>query len=272
MSGPSPTVHRKAWALIALGFGLFLTLTGTAAILWHHVLWLTMMPHPHSLIPVLGVTLVATGMAVVAWGRAVKAGYRLITSHRQWSHRIRSRLMPFPTPPVWPSARWHFYAGDDFSGFTWGVIRPHIAVSRSFWDRLTESERLAVMWHEAHHARYRVPLEKVLLALLDALYPGWGYGQVLRRLVVTEEILADRWAIEALGDDTPLISALLKWLPSDGHALDTSVGWEDALSARIRFLEHPTLLEEPPSIVSPVLATTALEVAMLAQGIIFWCH
>lgn len=99
MSIPSMTLHRQAWALIALGSGLFLTLTGTTAILWHHILWLTMMPHPHPLIPVLGVTLVATGMAVVAGAGRSKPDIdssRPIASGRTAFARVSCPFRPLP--------------------------------------------------------------------------------------------------------------------------------------------------------------------------------
>jgi len=268
---PSPALHRQVWMAIFFGYALLVTLTGTAVILWHHLFWMASMPHSR-LGWVKGVTLIVTAATGGGWIRAGIAGFRLIRSHRQWSRLVSSRLAPLPHAPVWPFARWHLYAGDDLSGVTWGIFRAEIAISQTLWNRLTETERLAVMWHEAHHARYRVPLEKMLVSILDAVYPRWGYRQLMHHLTVTEEILADQWAITALGDDTPLIRALLKWLSAPTAPAPTHAGWEEALAARIRYLETHMLSDPPTRITWPVLPTAACELAILAQGIIFWCH
>lgn len=94
--------------------------------------------------------------------------------------------------------------------FCTGLLRPRIYVSRGTLDLLNDDELLAVVAHEAHHARRRDPLRLFIArALADALF----FLPVLRRLAdryaALAELAADEAAVRRSGGRRPLAAALL---------------------------------------------------------------
>ena len=239
-----------AWAgavLVALGFGL------ASAI--HHLGWILEMP-----------------------------GHRLATSAiRVWHQQRRLQAMVFPhltpfwdpvPPPLGRVARW--YAVDDRQAryaFTWGIGRRRVAVSRGLWEALNESERLAVMHHEAAHAANHDPLQQVLLQILSQAFSPLGMGALYQRYLVQREIRADQRAVAACqGDDTPLLAAL-KAAVGSNVALVSPVGLAGALEARIQFLEtHHPLSWSNSTLRLRMYASMMAILLTLGEGWLVWCH
>lgn len=94
--------------------------------------------------------------------------------------------------------------------FCTGLLRPRIYVSRGTLNLLNDHELLAVVAHEAHHARHRDPLRLFIArALADALF----FLPVLRRLAdrcaALAELAADEAAVQRSGSRRPLAAALV---------------------------------------------------------------
>mgnify|MGYP000347797555 CR=1 FL=1 len=97
--------------------------------------------------------------------------------------------------------------------FTYGWLRPRIAVSTGLIDRLTDPELAAVLHHEDWHRRRRDPARLLLVQTLTAPFQGVGcVRRLVQHYLLTIEVAADRHAIGRMGKHQWLASALLKTL------------------------------------------------------------
>lgn len=95
--------------------------------------------------------------------------------------------------------------------FTTGFLKPRIILSTELLDLLDDKELQAVVLHEDYHRRHRDPLKMFVVSLLsDALW----FLPVLKRWMhdyrMMRELLADKAAIQTMGSQLELSSALLK--------------------------------------------------------------
>ncbi|ADB50904.1 M56 family metallopeptidase [Conexibacter woesei] len=109
--------------------------------------------------------------------------------------------------------------------FCAGLLRPRVYVSQGALDGLGRDELLALLAHEAHHARRRDPLRRVLA---DVLAESLFFLPVLRplgeRRAALAELRADAAAVAACGGDVrALAGALLSFEQADlgaAHGVD----------------------------------------------------
>jgi Zn-dependent protease with chaperone function len=94
--------------------------------------------------------------------------------------------------------------------FTYGMLTPHVAVSRGLLEGLSCEELRAVLEHERYHVRNLDPLKSVLVqTTASAFYFLPALHSLRARYTAGRELAADRWAIRACGP-RPLTGALLK--------------------------------------------------------------
>lgn len=125
---------------------------------------------------------------------------------------------------------------EDPRAFTFGYLRPKVAVTSALVDNLGASELQAVLLHEAAHARRRDPLR---MLIVSSLARAFLVAPVLREVAVqfqaAKEIDADQDVILRMGSKRALISALLQ---ADEARPATAVArFGDVLHARLASLE-----------------------------------
>jgi hypothetical protein len=139
---------------------------------------------------------------------------------------------------------------DDRTALCAGVLHPRIFVGRGLVDALTDQELLAVIAHEASHARRRDPLRRAFCsALAEVLFfiplvQWWAARDRIR-----SELIADAAAVRACGRG-PLARALLV----AGGTLPVGVATisGDAGVRVAHLLGEPLRLPRPPFHVWPV--------------------
>ncbi|MBC9723854.1 M56 family metallopeptidase [Streptomyces sp. TRM68367] len=134
--------------------------------------------------------------------------------------------------------------------FTYGLFRPHVAVSSGLATAATRREIDAVLAHEAEHVRGRDPLRALITGVLATRHFALPLLSHLRAVFVADrELTADRRAVAHCG--TPAVAgALLKVSGMPGWALAvpaSAMGTPELLDARITQLEagHPPRLAPP---------------------------
>jgi len=94
--------------------------------------------------------------------------------------------------------------------FAYGWWLPRAAVSRGLLAVLTDDEVVAVLRHEAHHARRGGPMLHAALEVLGHAFRYWPRGRKLVESArLDEELAADRAACSGTGGAAALLSALL---------------------------------------------------------------
>jgi hypothetical protein len=197
--------------------------------------------------------------------RQLRATHRLAGS-------VRSRLLAHPDALV-GAARTVALDGtvdlvDDPApySFSYGVVRPRVAVSRGLVERASEPELGAVLAHEAYHVRNLDPAKVVAARALSAAYFFLPALRHLRHLYLTgRELAADRRAVRDCGR-AALAGALHKVVAGpDVPALAgaAALGGTEFLDARLSQLESG---EEPPLDAVPSWATAATGAGLLALG------
>jgi Zn-dependent protease with chaperone function len=162
-------------------------------------------------------------------------------------------------------------AAEPFS-FTYGLLRPRIAISLGLAESLSASELDAVLEHERYHLRNLDPL-KLLVARM--LAPMLFFVPVLRELrnhyVVARELAADQRALHRQGRGA-LAGALYKVVGSPQWVQLTpaaAIGGGEALDARVQQLETglaPTTVPvSRPMVLLSALGAAALFTAFLAS-------
>lgn len=101
-----------------------------------------------------------------------------------------------------------FFEAADYQAFTFGLLRPRIAVSTAAADCLSEREFSALLLHEAHHRAKRDPLK---ILILDTLKYAFFFIPLLGYLVNRYKIAAEIEADEKTGDAAALGGALLRF-------------------------------------------------------------
>lgn len=145
------------------------------------------------------------------------------------------------------------------AAFCFGLWRPRVVVTAGLLAQLDADERTAVLWHEAHHARDRVPL-KCLLARLAASAFFWlpTLHDLRDRYLLVKEIAADRLAV-ARTSRHALAGALL----AAAEPVPGTVGIADAAALRAERLLDPAS-KLPPLFRRGRLLASALVAALLA--------
>lgn len=126
-----------------------------------------------------------------------------------------------------------------------GTVRPRIYVSRGLVAASGPSELLAILVHEAHHARRRDPLRRAIrqgaAATLFCLPIVRWWAD---RASVADELAADRAAVARCGV-RPLARALLI---SAGAAPNAHASFGGAASTRVRTLNGEPVVRERPAV------------------------
>ncbi len=99
---------------------------------------------------------------------------------------------------------------DSAEAFTAGLFRPRIYLGARVIGRLEARELEAVVLHELAHVRRRDPLRCWLVQIVTASFWWPGMRPLPARHRAMREAEADRFAIERMGDDAPLLKALLR--------------------------------------------------------------
>jgi len=244
-----------------------------------HLLWMRLMGGHQSSLPFWLETGVAAFLTALFWYRILAATFRQRHEARKLEVRIRTRLLPLvsavPTE-IQELAKWYQLDSENPMAFTWGIRRHRIALSRGLIETLDETAQVAVMHHEAAHARMHDPLQQsILLVLADAFGP-LGLRALYKRYLVRREILADQAALGACnGDDIPLLSALLAVSGGQGlpGTVASYVGLAGVMEARVEFLETRNLPRVwDADLRYRMLASVMAVVLTIGQGLLVWCH
>jgi Zn-dependent protease with chaperone function len=143
-------------------------------------------------------------LALAALALTTRSGVRQVSASRQALHRLRH------VTPMRGHAGVMAFDDHVARAFCAGFARPRIYLSTGALGLLSDTERAAVIAHEAHHARRRDPLR---LLVMRALADGLFFLPALRRLAdryrALAELAADEAAVRATRDSHALASALL---------------------------------------------------------------
>lgn len=146
--------------------------------------------------------------------------------------------------------------------YTYGYLRPAVALTSGLLDCLGPEELEAVLRHEAAHARRRDPLRMLVVA---SLARAFVFAPVLRTFAndfqIAKEIDADQDVISVMGSRRPLVSALL--LVEESREPVAVAPLADVLEARLLSLEgEEQLPRERRRLISLVMsAATVLGIA-----------
>ena len=148
-------------------------------------------------------TLLALAQAVVTW-RAVRSLRR--------QRRVARRLGALPVVErrrVGPHAI-AIVADPRPVAFCAGLRRPSVFVTTCALERLAPDELLAVVEHEAHHARRRAPLRLLVAQTLADAFALASLRDLPERQHATADLAADAAAVAAAGSPRPLAAAMLR--------------------------------------------------------------
>ena len=102
---------------------------------------------------------------------------------------------------------------DVIRAFSVGIWAPKIWVSTGLLSLLDDDELIAVLQHEAHHCQKRDPLRLFITRLIcDIFFFIPRLGSLSDYNHLAQEMAADEAAVNLLGDNLPLASALHKLL------------------------------------------------------------
>lgn len=145
--------------------------------------------------------------------------------------------------------------------FTYGMLTPHVVVSRGLLEGASHEELRAVLEHERYHVCNLDPLKVMLVQTIVSTFFFLPALRTLRaRYIAGRELAADRWAMGACGS-RPVASALLKVI--GGPAWDEVVLAAPAmaqpglLDIRVGQLESG----REPKLLAQSLACTAISLA-----------
>ncbi|HEY1687807.1 MAG TPA: M56 family metallopeptidase [Solirubrobacteraceae bacterium] len=192
-------------------------------------------------------------LIAVGLGLACHTLVRQAIASRVLSRRVRALASPAPEALAQAARQTglagrvvHLDAADSFS-FVYGVITPHVAVSRGLLERATDEELRAVLEHEHYHVRNIDPLKTAIVRVLSkTLFLLPALDALRARYIAGRELAADRRAV-ALCGHRPLAGALLKvvrgpdWSEHAGAAAISSPGLLD-----MRLLQLETGSEPKP--------------------------
>lgn len=127
--------------------------------------------------------------------------------------------------------------------FCAGLISPRIYVFRGAIEKLTTLELEAVLLHEKHHLKNRLPFKKLVVRLIVSILFFIPILQdMLRQFLIEAEIVADSYAIQHQGHRRGIAGALQKMLQEFPKLAWSSItaGGADALTYRIDCLTGRT--------------------------------
>lgn len=213
-----------------------------------------------------GVLLPATAMLVLL-GLGAVAGIasvarQLSATRRLSGHVERHRAVAPVTAPDGVEVIDH----EEPFAFTFGLVRPRVAVSRGLIERLAPEELDAVVLHERYHVGARDPL-KLFIAQAAARTCFFlpAIGHLVARYLAGRELAADRHALRDSGRSA-LAGALFKvvggpeWSELDAAA---AMAGPHLLEVRVDQLEHGT---EPALAPLPTASVVASAVVLGALG------
>jgi len=146
-------------------------------------------------------------LGTFALGRAVRSAVGQIRATRRLVQRV-----PILGERDIAQHRVRVLAGTRPQAFCTGYSRPRIYISHIALERLSEVQRVAVLAHEAHHARRRDPLRQAVLTVLaDSLFFLPGLRRLERRYRELAELAADEAAVSAVETASVLAAALLQF-------------------------------------------------------------
>jgi Zn-dependent protease with chaperone function len=149
--------------------------------------------------------------------------------------------------------------------FTFGYLRPSVALSRGLVARLEDEELEAVLRHEGEHVRRRDPLRiLVVTGITRALFLAPVIKRLGEAFFVAKEVDADCAVVSAMGSRRPLVSALLSARAQGTN--DAAPSFADTLLARIAWLEGDHPLPHQPQRPASWLLTLA-SVGVIAVGV-----
>ncbi len=219
-----------------------------------------------SMLPVLFfIVLVVAGLTfgVRSMGRQIVASQRLARRVRGLALELPDELM-LTASEVGLGGRVVLLDAPERFSFAYGILTPHVAVSRGLLQGVSGEELRAVLEHERYHVCNLDPLKVVLVQALSAAFFFLPALDSLRaRYLAGRELAADRRAVRACGR-RPLISALLKvvrgpeWSELEGVA---AIGGPELLDVRVAQLE--TGVQPKLSTLSITRATVSLVGAAL---------
>jgi Zn-dependent protease with chaperone function len=215
-----PTCFRVALAVAAWSAGALLAAFGFAAdALGAHAVTPPGTTVAFGLLASTGALLVS---GVVSGARTV---LREVSAHRRLLRAARD-LPHLPEAPadviIVPSVALHAFCA--------GLLRPRVFVSTRTMQVLSAEELRVVLRHEAHHARRRDPLRRLVLrALGGTLFFVPLLASLTRRFEAAVEIDADRAAGQTVAERRTLAAALLVLTQDDERVASERV---DALLGR----------------------------------------
>jgi len=218
--------------------------------------------------------LVLMALLVVGGIRANRALRRQVVATNRLGRRVRRRVIEPTMSRVDAAAarvglaeRVDVVDADEPSSFTWGLLRPRVAVSRGLLAAVDDDELDAVLAHERYHVANFDPAKVFLTRVLPLAF--W-YLPVLadlhHRYLAGRELAADRGALEKFGH-RPLAGALFKVVAGPDWAdlrTAAAIGGDEALEARVTQLENGT---EPPA--EPIDRTRVL-FSLGGAGVLVW--
>ncbi len=188
-----------ALAVLALTVALLAFIVALDAVRYHGLDLLNL--HLHSVVLIAiglvdGVIIVRAGMSLA----------RQVRAHRAFLRRL-------PVRDTWVSGhRVHVFPGRTLAAFCAGLLRPAVYVSDGTLRATGEEELQAILAHEERHRSRRDPLRLLLARMVsDAIRPLPPFAALAERQAVIADLVADAAAVDALGDATPLASALLQF-------------------------------------------------------------
>lgn len=148
--------------------------------------------------------------------------------------------------------------------FCYGVFSPRIILTTALVSSLTNQELEAVLLHEKAHMKNLDPFKTLLGKTVASMFFFLPiFSELNKNMVATNELIADRFAINAQDGSSFLRGALKKILsePQTAFATSPAISNPDHLEIRIKHLVNPSLSDRLPlsliSIVTSILFIAA---------------
>ncbi len=157
-----------------------------------------------------GAIALLTGWPSVVLGRLAWRGTRELAANHRQVRVLGSRSEEVELCAGGSAVTVRLLASDAAVAFSTGLLRPHIYVSTALLRRVSGQELEATLLHELAHVRRRDPLRCWLIELVvwSLWFPRTSWLGLAHR--AARESRADALATEGVGDDRPLLQALVK--------------------------------------------------------------
>lgn len=157
-------------------------------------------------VPILAVTAVAIGVALLRVGRMLRRTESLAALREEVPP---PRVIAEAARRAGVSASVSCFSHPEPIAYTAGLVRPRIWISTGIGEHLGGQALEAVLWHERAHLLARDPLRIVIAHVLAALLFAVPWiGALVERYEVAKELEADREAMRKIGSPGPLAQAL----------------------------------------------------------------